>query len=74
MTRTSFLILFSFITLMCSNKKKVTKSHFEEAIGRVRPTVTPEMLEYYQKMETRLTSGMSNIKRTKDFSHGIETM
>ena len=59
---------------MRANKKKVTKSHFEEAIGRVRPTVTPDMLEYYQKMETRLTSGMSNIKRTKDFSHGIETM
>ena len=59
---------------MRAHKKKVTKSHFEEAIGRVRPTVTPDMLEYYQKMETRLTSGMSNIKRTKDFSHGIETM
>ena len=40
---------------MRANKKKVTKSHFEEAIGRVRPTVTPDMLEYYQKKETRLT-------------------
>ena len=36
--------------------------------------VTPEMLEYYQKMETRLTSGMSNIKRSRDFGHGMETM
>ena len=27
---------------MRADKKKVTKSHFEEAIGRVRPTVTPE--------------------------------
>ena len=59
---------------MRADKKKVTKSHFEEAIGRVRPTVTPEMLDYYQKMEARLTSGMSNIRRSKDFSHGIETM
>ena len=59
---------------MRANKKKVTKSHFEEAISRVRPTVTPDMLEYYQKMETRLTSGLTNIKRNKDFSRGIETM
>ncbi|MDG1550928.1 MAG: CDC48 family AAA ATPase [Candidatus Poseidoniaceae archaeon] len=59
---------------MRANKKKITKKHFEEAIGRVRPTVTPEMLDYYQKMETRLTSGMSNIKRSRDFGHGMETM
>ena len=52
----------------------MTKSHFEEAISRVRPTVTPDMLEYYQKMETRLTSGLTNIKRNRDFSRGIETM
>ena len=30
MTRTSFLILFSFITLVCSNKKKVTINKFDE--------------------------------------------
>ena len=30
MTRTSFLILFSFITLMCSNRKKVTIDKFDE--------------------------------------------
>jgi transitional endoplasmic reticulum ATPase len=59
---------------MRANKKKITKTHFEEAINRVRPTVTPEMLDYYQKMETRLTSGMSNIKRSRDFGHGMETM
>ena len=59
---------------MRAEKKKVTKTHFEEAIKRVRPTVTPEMLDYYQKMETRLTSGLSNIKRNRDFSRGIETM
>jgi transitional endoplasmic reticulum ATPase len=59
---------------MRANKKKVTKAHFEEAISRVRPTVTPDMLEYYQKMETRLTSGLTNIKRNRDFSRGMETM
>lgn len=59
---------------MRAGKKRVTKTHFEEAISRVRPTVTPDMLDYYQKMETRLTSGLSNIKRNRDFSRGMETM
>ena len=59
---------------MRADKKKVTKAHFEEAIKRVRPTVTPEMLDYYQKMETRLTSGLSNIKRNRDTSFGMESM
>jgi len=59
---------------MREEKKKVSKKHFDEAITRVRPTVTPEMLEYYQKMETRLTSGLSNIKRSRDYGFGIETM
>ena len=59
---------------MREGKKKVSKKHFEEAVTRVRPTVTNEMLEYYQKMETRLTSGLSNIKRTRDYGFGMETM
>jgi hypothetical protein len=59
---------------MREGKKKVAKKHFDEAVTRVRPTVTPEMLEYYQKMETRLTSGLSNIKRTRDYGFGMETM
>ena len=59
---------------MRANKKKVTKGHFEEAISRVRPTVTPEMLQYYQKMEERLTSGLSNIKRNRGSGFGMETM
>ena len=37
---------------------------------RVRPTVTPDMVEYYSKMEERLTSGLSNIKRTRDTQRG----
>jgi transitional endoplasmic reticulum ATPase len=59
---------------MRAGKKKVTKGHFEDAITRVRPTVTPEMLEYYSKMEERLTSGLSNIKRTRDTGFGMESM
>ena len=59
---------------MRAGKKKVAKKHFDDAVTRVRPTVTPEMLEYYQKMETRLTSGLSNIKRTRDYGFGMETM
>jgi len=59
---------------MRAGKKRVTKTHFEEAISRVRPTVTPDMLDYYQKMETRLPSGLSNIKRNRAFSRGMETM
>ena len=59
---------------MRAGKKKVTKGHFEDAISRVRPTVTPDMLEYYSKMEERLTSGLSNIKRSRDTGYGMESM
>ena len=59
---------------MRANKKSVSKSNFIEAISRIRPTVTPEMLEYYTKMEARLTSGISNIKRDRDSSRGMESM
>ena len=50
------------------------KKHFEDAVSRVRPTVTPDMLEYYSKMEERLTSGLSNIKRSRDTGYGMESM
>ena len=59
---------------MRANKKSVSKSNFIEAISRIRPTVTPDMLEYYTKMEARLTSGISNIKRDRDRSRGMESM
>ena len=59
---------------MRAGKKKVNKGHFEDAITRVRPTVTPDMLEYYSKMEERLTSGLSNIKRSRDTGFGMESM
>ena len=40
MTRTFLLILFSFIAIMCSNKKKVTISKFDEKLytsGKLDP-------------------------------------
>lgn len=58
---------------MRANKKTITKKHFEDAIGRVRPSVTPEMLEYYQKLETTLTSGLESVKRIGDTLSGIES-
>ena len=58
---------------MRANKKTITKKHFEDAIGRVRPSVTPEMLEYYQKLETSLTSGLESVKRMGDTLSGIES-
>lgn len=59
---------------MRAGRKSVSKKHFVEAVSRVRPTVTPEMLEYYKKMETKLVSGLSNIKRDKGQNIGIESM
>ena len=58
---------------MRANKKTITKKHFEDAIGRDRPSVTPEMLEYYQKLETSLTSGLESVKRIGDTLSGIES-
>ena len=57
---------------MRAGKKKVTKGHFEDAITRVRPTVTPDMLEYYSKMEENLTSGLESVRRTTASISGIE--
>ena len=59
---------------MREGKKSVSKKNFTEACKRVRPTVTPEMQEYYNKMETLLVSGLSNIKRDKRDYIGMEAM
>jgi len=59
---------------MRAERKTVSKKHFEEAIGRVRPTITPEMLEYYGKLESRLTSGLDSIRRKTDTLAGIESV
>ncbi len=59
---------------MRAGRKSITKAHLDEATSRVRPTVTPDMMEYYTKMETKLVSGLTNIKRNRDTSRGMETM
>lgn len=59
---------------MRADRKTVSKKHFEEAIKRVRPTVTPDMLEYYSKLEISLTSGLESVKRTSDTLSGIESV
>ena len=59
---------------MRAEKKSVSKKHFEEAISRVRPTITPEMMEYYSKLEGVLTSGLESIRRKSDTLMGIESV
>ncbi len=64
----------SALITMRAGKKTVTKKFFESAIGRVRPTVTQEMLEYYAKLEVSLTSGLESVKRNSDTLSGIESV
>ena len=59
---------------MRAEKKSVSKKHFEEAIARVRPTITPDMIEYYTKLEGLLTSGLESIRRKSDTLMGIESV
>ena len=59
---------------MRAEKKSVSKKHFEEAINRVRPTITPDMLDYYSKLEGLLTSGLESIRRNSDTLMGIESV
>ena len=58
---------------MRANKKSVSKKHFEEAINRVRPTITEDMMDYYNRMEARLTSGLESVRRSPDTLSGIES-
>ncbi len=62
------------LSSLCVKTRRRSQRSTSTRPSHVRPTVTPEMLEYYQKMETRLTSGLSNIKRTRDYGFGMETM
>ena len=59
---------------MRANKKTVSKKHFEEAVERVRPTVTDEMMLYYNRMEDLLTSGLQSVRRLPDSLAGIESV
>ncbi|MDG1547957.1 MAG: CDC48 family AAA ATPase [Candidatus Thalassarchaeaceae archaeon] len=63
----------SALISMRAGKKSVSKKHFEEAINRVRPTITEEMMDYYNRMEARLTSGLESVRRTPDTLSGIES-
>ena len=63
----------SALIAMRANKKTVSKKFFEQAIERVRPTVTPEMMEYYGRMEATLTSGLESVKRSNN-SAGMESV
>jgi len=63
----------SALIAMRANKKTVSKKFFEQAIDRVRPTVTPEMMEYYGRMEATLTSGLESVKRSNN-STGMESV
>ena len=58
---------------MRAEKKSVSKKHFEEAINRVRPTINDEMMDYYNRMEARLTSGLESVRRTSEIHSGIES-
>ncbi len=58
---------------MRADKKSVSKKHFEEAIKRVRPTITDEMMDYYNRMEARLTSGLESVRRSSEGHSGIES-
>ena len=52
----------------------MSKKHFEEAVERVRPTVTDEMMLYYNRMEDLLTSGLQSVRRLPDSLAGIESV
>ena len=58
---------------MRAEKKSVSRKHFEEAINRVRPTITDEMMDYYNRMEGRLTSGLESVRRNSEVHSGIES-
>ena len=59
---------------MRADRKTVSKKHFEEAVERVRPTVTDEMMLYYNRMEELLTSGLQSVRRLPDSIAGIESV
>ncbi|MEE3269549.1 MAG: CDC48 family AAA ATPase [Candidatus Thermoplasmatota archaeon] len=59
---------------MRAERKTVSKKHFEQAIERVRPTVTDEMMQYYNRMESMLVSGLESVRRSPDGLSGIESV
>jgi len=59
---------------MRDGKKTVSKKHFEKAIERVRPTVNEDMMQYYGRMESMLTSGLESVRRSPTGIPGIESI
>ena len=59
---------------MRAGRKSISSKHFDEAINRVRPTVTPDMMQYYEKLQDLLTSGLDSIRRNNDGLRGIESV
>ena len=59
---------------MRANRKTVSKKHFEQAIERVRPTVTDEMMQYYARMASVLVSGLESVRRGSGGLSGIESV
>ncbi|HIH96920.1 MAG TPA: CDC48 family AAA ATPase [Thermoplasmata archaeon] len=47
---------------------KVKQAHFMEALERIRPSVTKETIESYQKMGERLTSGIAGRKKEEEIA------
>ena len=44
--------------------KIITKKDFDEAIIRVRPSVTPELVKFYKKLDERLKS--PGVEKSKE--------
>ena len=59
---------------MRAGRKSISSKHFDEAVNRVRPTVTPDMMQYYEKLQDLLTSGLDSIRRNNDGLRGIESV
>ncbi len=59
---------------MRDGKKTVSKKHFEQAVERVRPTVNEDMMQYYGRMESMLTSGLESVRRSPTGIPGIESI
>ena len=59
---------------MRANRKTLSNKHFEQAIERVRPTVTDEMMQYYDRMESMLVSGLESVRRGSGGLSGIESV
>ena len=59
---------------MRAGRDPIEAPNFDEAINRVRPTVTPDMMQYYEKLQDLLTSGLDSIRRNNDGLRGIESV